>query len=345
MSGDQERFALTAGSKVNDGEVGALEASLAANPGDVELRLKLLGKYFRDHTGERAVQHAAWFIENHPGGAFAGSPLCGVHHGDDREAGYPRLREAWTAAIENHPDNPDVLYNAARFFTLPDPVRCRELLEMGERVTPAWTAWARELGTHSFREVGSARDDEARGRPAKLTTEQRRSAARDALRDFERALSLAADDKERFPLLARTADAAYEAGEPTLAVGYADAAIALAPERGDERHRPDYVQRAHVIRGLVLLDADDLAGAADELHAAGAQGGPHAPVMRSFGPDLQLARRLLARGESAPVLAYLAQCAAFWNPTRVAKWIAEINRGGIPLMFTGFDPSEHGFAP
>ena len=72
--------------------------------------------------------------------------------------------------------------------------------------------------------------------------------------------------------------------------------------------------------------------------AAGKVGDKTAPVLSSFGPDFHLAWLLLQRGEKKAVLAYLDRCATFWEPKRISRWRAEIQRGDRPRMTQGFDP-------
>jgi hypothetical protein len=56
---------------------------------------------------------------------------------------------------------------------------------------------------------------------------------------------------------------------------------------------------------------------------------PGSPQLNSFGPDRDLARALLERGERAAVLAYLADCARFWtgNEALLEGWRTAIEQG------------------
>ena len=56
---------------------------------------------------------------------------------------------------------------------------------------------------------------------------------------------------------------------------------------------------------------------------------PGSPQLDSFGPDRDLARALLERGERTAVLAYLAECARFWKGREalLEGWRAAIERG------------------
>ncbi|HEY4055940.1 MAG TPA: hypothetical protein VGM39_05000 [Kofleriaceae bacterium] len=166
---------------------------------------------------------------------------------------------------------------------------------------------------------------------------QLRELAQRAIVHFERALRLPNNNSHRLGLFPRIADAALEAGAPLRAAVYADSAVALAKACPAERHVPDYLHEAHIVKGHVALAANNIAEATRLLALAATFGGPQAPVLRSFGPDFTLANALLARGELAAVRAYLGACATFWEPERIARWQARLDRGEHPFMHTGYE--------
>jgi hypothetical protein len=130
------------------------------------------------------------------------------------------------------------------------------------------------------------------------------------------------------------ADAALACGDAAAATHHARATIDLAPSCADERSLPDWLHFAHIVLGHAALAAGDRASALGELTAAVAQVSDRAPVLRSFGPDFRLARKLLELGERDAVLEYLSRCATFWDSPHIAN-------GEIPLMSSGFAPTEH----
>src|SRR5260370_30354298 len=77
-----------------------------------------------------------------------------------------------------------------------------------------------------------------------------------------------------------------------------------------------------------LLRKDYLAAGDYLLKAADVPGGD--PALRSFGPDLWLARALLRAGYKDFVLTFLKRCKAFWSPARLDEWIATLQGGGSP---------------
>ena len=54
--------------------------------------------------------------------------------------------------------------------------------------------------------------------------------------------------------------------------------------------------------------------------------------MNSFGPNMQLAKDLLAKGEREVVLEYFKRCRTFWEmgADQLAAWTDAVNRGATP---------------
>jgi hypothetical protein len=256
------------------------------------------------------------------------------------EPGYDRVLAAWDRVLATFGTTPAVIINAARFFSLNDKKRSREILEQGERLEPSSAEWAERLGKDLLGEVVVARMLEDQGRSPQGPPKDLKALSLEALNHLERALSLVKDDEHRFHLLAECAKAALEGDHPTDAVRYAEQSLAIAPRCGGDRHQPDVIHSAYVVRGRARIQSGDLDGACQDLEEAGRQGSLSAPVLRSFGPDFRLAGLLLDAGRQDAVLSYLARCESFWNPKRVARWRAEIEKGLRPMMFTGFDPTE-----
>lgn len=326
------------GAMLSPEEAERLEARLRKRPGDLRSRYKVLGystqrRFMDPGLARRRAEHVLWMIEHHPELEFSGSPFC---HVLQQEPGSDRVRAAWENAVAAPGVSAAVLQNAARAYAVDDQAWSRSLLERGERLEPASPDWAEEMGHDLFREVSAA----LHFGPGKEDGKDFPAISQRALVHFERALKLATEDVRRFHLLTDCAKAALEAGLRAEAVQYAEASLALAPRCGGDRHRPDVIHAAHVVRGRARLESGDPDGAARDLEDAGRQGSLEAPVLRSFGPDFVLAALLLEAGRKDAVLAYLARCETFWNPKRCARWRAVIEKGGHPRMSTGFDPAE-----
>lgn len=340
MSSDAHQIALS-GAKLSDAKAAALEEELKRNPGLLETRFKLLGyfsrhRFMRPEIRPKYVEAAIWFIENRPDDNFTGS-YCGVL---DTDGGYDRAGEAWERMLEKPDVVPEILLNAARFYAIQKPERAREILERGEQRWPQRADWAGRLGRDLLRTVIVQRMLEDAGREPRLSFDRLKDAASRSLAHLERALSLLPKPEDRFEILPNLAIAALEAGKGAEAFRYAEETLSVAALCPKESHRADLVHEAHIVRGRVLLNQGDLDAACRELEAAGRQGLGHAPVLHSFGPDFRLARLLLERGRKEAVLSYLDCCGRFWEQGRIAKWRAEIERGGCPRMFTGYDPSD-----
>lgn len=86
----------------------------------------------------------------------------------------------------------------------------------------------------------------------------------------------------------------------------------------------------HFVAGWVALSRGDEVGAAKELLRAGET--PGSPVLRSYGPDMSLAKRMLDSGDRKTVIAFLRRCQSFWpeGAKRLEEWIGIIEHGGTP---------------
>jgi tetratricopeptide (TPR) repeat protein len=325
-----------------EAQIARLEARLQKRPDDLRARYQVLGylsqhRFMNPTLAARRVEHALWFLENRPEMEFTGSPFC---HVMPQESGYDRVLAVWDRLLANPDASRTVILNAARVFALDDRKRARELLERGEKLEPDSSEWAEHIGTDLLREVSVARMMEDRGEPLPDGPKDPKALSQEALVHFERALRLAKDDERRFHLSAKCAEASLESGRRAEAIRYAEETLAIAPRCGEDRHQPDVIHTAHMVRGLARLEAGDLDGACRDLDDAGRQGSGNAPVLRSFGPDFRLAGLLLDAGRRDAVLSYLARCETFWHPQRVARWRSAIQKGERPRMFKGFDPTE-----
>lgn len=337
---EPEQIAIS-GVMLTESQVARLEARLQKRPGDLRSRYRVLGymsqhRFLDSKLPPRRVEHVLWFIENRPEMSFTGSPFC---HVMAQEPGHDRVVAAWDRVLMAPEVKPELIMNAARFFSLEDKKRTRELLERGERLQPSSPDWAEKIGTDIFREVTVAQMGEDRSATPQEPKDLK-AISLQALGHFERALGLAKEDERRFHLLADCAKAALEAGRRAEAVRYADETLAIAPRCGKDRHQPDVIHWAYVARGRALFEAGDLDAACRDLEEAGKQGSLMAPVLRSFGPDFRLAGQLLDAGRRDAVLSYLARCESFWNPKRIARWRQAIEKGERPKMSIGFDPTE-----
>lgn len=139
----------------------------------------------------------------------------------------------------------------------------------------------------------------------------------------------------RMFLLIYLAPAALAAGETDRAGVYARELMALGEQlKSQPGFGPsNYGQSAHVgnlVLGRIALEAGDVAGAKEHLLAAGRV--PGSPTLKSFGPDMSLAKELIEKGERETVIEYLDLCAKFWEMEngKLEQWKNVVKQGGMP---------------
>lgn len=106
----------------------------------------------------------------------------------------------------------------------------------------------------------------------------------------------------------------------------------LARVRGHESYW-DYgniVHEAHTALGRIALREGDIAEAKRQLLEAGRT--PGSPQLNSYGPDMTLARDLLAKGEHEVVLDYFELCRRFWKDEAhlLDRWSQDVREGRRP---------------
>jgi tetratricopeptide (TPR) repeat protein len=143
-------------------------------------------------------------------------------------------------------------------------------------------------------------------------------AATKAVESFEKAATLGDTGQT-----SEIAEAARRANLLDKAETYAKQALA---------GRPDDVHAANRTLGLIALQQGDVAAAKRYLLASGNVAG--SPVLRSFGPTMNLATELLNKGERETVIAYLERCLTFWTSgeEQLKGWIESLKSGGTPVL-------------
>jgi len=108
--------------------------------------------------------------------------------------------------------------------------------------------------------------------------------------------------------------------------------LTLTTKTGAGLLYPEAVHISHTLRGLVALRTNDIELAKQELMKSALV--PRSPMLSILGPNMQLAKELLERGERDAVLTFLRWCRRFWYlPTRLyfsRGWKRQIERGEIP---------------
>ncbi len=306
-----------AGTKLSAPEAEALEKTLAENPQDLEARTKLLGYHsqqFGDkEAAKRQTAHALWIIANRPGAAIAGLPYAQIDAILQPEA-YAEGRKLWLKAVEQHGEDAKIVYNAAKFFLLPDRETAERLFLKGEALEPQNPRWPKELG-HLY-EMNSH----------KRTGEVDRKVAAQSLAAYERAVQKTAEER-RGSLETAAARAAVFVGETGKARDYA----ARALKRAEQNRSWDYgnvIHQGNLVLGQLELRAGEIEEAEKYLLEAGKT--PGSPQLNSFGPNMYLALELLKKARTKAVLEYLDLCGSFWDRERIELWSKEIESGKTP---------------
>jgi hypothetical protein len=143
-------------------------------------------------------------------------------------------------------------------------------------------------------------------------------------------LNAATNETERFYALNRAAKNAMKDGKTENAHALATELERLAPEYKNDWNYGNAVQDANQVLGRIALSKGDVAEAKKRLLASADSKG--SPQMNSFGPNMQLAKALLVKGEKDVVLEYFDRCAKFWEmgKDRLEAWRASATKGEMP---------------
>lgn len=141
---------------------------------------------------------------------------------------------------------------------------------------------------------------------------------------------------DQIVLLRKLAPAALAAGDTEKAEKFALQLQVKAKELKEKfKHdisTPDHATHiSNIVLGLVALEKRNLTGAKEHLLAAGrlAFG---SPTLRSFGPNMLLAKKMIEKGEREAVMQYFDLCSNFWKMENgtLEKWKSIVNQGGMP---------------
>jgi len=137
------------------------------------------------------------------------------------------------------------------------------------------------------------------------------------------------DPIRRNPFLPRLTKAAFAADDYARAAGYADEALSAA-KQGVFWWTGDAIHQGNIVLGRLAMGKGDVEEAKRALLAAGRT--PGSSSLASTGPNMQLAKELLDRGEADTVIRYLEECGTFWEANRgkLAEWIVLIRAGLKP---------------
>lgn len=143
-------------------------------------------------------------------------------------------------------------------------------------------------------------------------------------------LKVAKNANERFCALGHAAKNAFNAGDTADAKKYAEELFQLTPQFKDDWNYGNAIQDANLVLGRLALAEGNLQEAKQRLLASAESNG--SPQMNSFGPNMSLAKDLLAKGEKETVLTYFERCGKFWTmgTDRLKLWTEIVKKGETP---------------
>lgn len=198
-------------------------------------------------------------------------------------------------------------------------------LKQAEAADPLNWQWPDQLGFLYFLNVA---DD---GTPAS------RAWARASLTQYDRTTTLVGQAMVRTrhtpppsgePVSEKIAQMAYAAGDYDRAKRCALALLHVSQGQELGAVNPDRDATANLILGRLALRGGDTAQAERRLLILGRV--PGSPARDSFGPNMRLAKDLLAAGRRDAVLAYLDECNSFWKDAHLAEWRSDVAQGRMP---------------
>jgi len=153
-TGDRaEREWVREGREMIDAEAAAIEESLLKTPDDFAAHVRLGSYYaFKVHSDDVAaaklLEHAGWIVRNQPG-SHAVRSLMPFMQGRGSMSSETIVR-LWEEQVLAHPDDPEVLGNAAQAL-ISNQERAVALLARCEELEPDNPEWPRRLQTGACR--------------------------------------------------------------------------------------------------------------------------------------------------------------------------------------------------
>lgn len=146
-------------------------------------------------------------------------------------------------------------------------------------------------------------------------------------------LENAENEENEYYALSRAAFAYLVIGKNIEAKKSAERFLKLAESFKDSWNYGNAVHNANVVLGICAFDTGDIDSAKDYLEKAG--NSPGSPQLGSFGPNMQLAKRLLSVGEYEAVLNYFNLCEKFWKSGSewLRVWRKKVSNQKVPNFY------------
>jgi hypothetical protein len=227
------------------------------------------------------------------------------------------VKTAWIKQRAKDPNNTALLENAANFFLAGDDTISEEIYQHCIDLEPKDPKWLEKLA-------------ELYERRALKTPANQAEWAAQALAERDKLFLLNTDVRARFDSFIEMPRDAFLSNDIPRAKQLASQLLAMADNFRDDPNYGLAIHDANIVLGRIALNLGDLENADRYLIAAGKS--PASSKLASDGPDMGLAKELLARGERKTVSEYLDLCGRIWSngSARLKAWQATIDDGGTP---------------
>jgi hypothetical protein len=150
------------------------------------------------------------------------------------------------------------------------------------------------------------------------------------VKDLQSTRSMSEDESMEFARLTEIASAALRTGKAETAKAVAETLLKQAETLKDNWNYGNAIHKAHLVLGQVALNEDDIDEAKRHLLEAGKT--PGSPQLKTFGPNMLLAKNLLEKQEREFVLKYFELCAKFWKERdgKLNQWKAAVLNDETP---------------
>jgi len=291
--------------KQNPDSIRCLEERLAADPYDEIIRVKLIGYCWKCEV-EQWLQHVLWLIKHLPEAQILRTPFaipgCCAGSAEDQ------IGQAWKDTLESKNQSPQVLSNAAYFYSHSYEDYAQSLLESAISLDPRCAEYKYQL--YSLLVSSGQRNPPVDWNGA---LELCKDCATMEQSDSVHIINLALLAME-----AKGFDLALESAQKLLKLDSSDF----------RRVRAAHV--AHSVLGRLALAQDKIDDALMRLEMACSSFKQE--LYPDIRPDLLLPSDLIRRGFLEPVLLYLNSCEPCWPATDPLdeSWIDEVSRRKVP---------------
>ena len=134
----------------------------------------------------------------------------------------------------------------------------------------------------------------------------------------------------RWCKLGNAAKRSLTRGRDADAKSFAEELEQLSPKYTKDWNYGNAISDYNIVKGRLALKSGDIPTARKRLLAAGHS--PGSPQMDTFGPNMALAKELLAKGEKKVVLEYFELCRRFSEDAdgKLDQWKTDVAHGGAP---------------